>query len=228
MIRPKLLDQSDWLADTVRGMLPAEVAVASADPRLSYAGLHRDETPVLATMIAKRKREYIAGRVAAHEALAAIGVFARPVVAGQDRSPQWPNDTVGSISHSTTHCIAVAARKGAIRSLGIDVEPQAELDSNVVAEVCTNDEINWLSRYPIGERGDLTRVIFSAKESVFKAQYPLTGCLFGFMGLRIDLDQENSRFKATFTDQFGEFHKGELVFGRVFCGHGLVLTTCVL
>ncbi len=68
-------------------------------------------------------------------------------------------------------------------------------------------------------------LFFSAKESAYKAQYPLTGKFLGFHALSIDLDLEVGAWRATFREPAGEFAIGDRIDGRWRRSDGLIATT---
>lgn len=80
-------------------------------------------------------------------------------------------------------CLAVVARTGHWRGIGVDIEPDVDLHPGLIPEIATPGELETLPLPP--ERAALR--IFSAKEAAFKAQYPITGATFGFDAVRADL-----------------------------------------
>lgn len=216
---------TDWLAKAARNILPSTVAVSETNPRVTYTGLHPKERAAMANMIATRSREYSAGRMAASDALAQLHVFGQPVIQGQDRAPIWPAGIVGSIAHTSTHCLAVAAQACDIESIGIDIEPNCDLNLDLTHEICTFKELEWLDQQPLLQRGKLARLIFSAKECAYKCQYPLTHEIFGFDTLHIQIDQATSSFIATFDRSVTMFNEGHQLSGRFYTDHDTILTT---
>ena len=215
----------DWLAIAARNILPSTVVVSETDPRLLYTGLHPKERAAMTNMITTRSREYSAGRMAAREALAQLHVFGQPVIQGQDRAPIWPTGIVGSIAHTSTHCLAVAAQAYDIESIGIDIETNCALNPDLIPEICTPKEREWLDQQPLLHRGKLAHLIFSAKECTYKYQYPLTREIFGFETLRIQIDQATSSFIATFDRPIAMFTVGHQLSGRFYTDHDTILTT---
>ena len=67
-----------------------------------------------------RRREFIAGRLAAQAALARLGESA--LVGRCGYAPVWPPGFCGSISHSGGIAVAVAASTRRWRALGVDLE----------------------------------------------------------------------------------------------------------
>lgn len=118
----------------------------------------------------RRRAEWLAGRVCASEALRLLtGQGACPGMA-PDRSPLWPDGTLGSISHSGDVAIAIAARAGTCRGIGIDIERvmDGQGASEVASEALTPRERRHLANDPFS-----VTLAFSAKESLFKALHPL-------------------------------------------------------
>jgi 4'-phosphopantetheinyl transferase EntD len=147
-------------------------------------------------MVDKRHREFAAGRRAARAAMVELGQRGVAIPMGPDRAPVWPEGLVGSISHTDTHCLAAVARSGNVRSLGLDLETDLPLQQDLWPEICTSDEMAWLATQPTPTRGHLARLIFSAKEAVYKAQYPLTGQLLEFDAFEIIFDVVGGGFTA--------------------------------
>lgn len=134
------------------------------------------------TAVSKRQTEFLAGRICACEALRRVtGVPAIPEVA-QDRSPIWPADVVGSITHGSGWAAAVAARSDQWRGLGLDVEkllPAARAD-RLAEEILTPQELEGYAELDETQRALRVTLTFSLKESLFKALYPLVNKRFYF------------------------------------------------
>jgi 4'-phosphopantetheinyl transferase EntD len=92
-----------------------------------------------------------------------------------------------------THCAgyraAAVARTDHLLALGIDAEPHAPLPAEVLQVVAHPQEAALLAALSSSDnRVSWDRLLFSAKESLFKAWYPLTGRWLDFedVALRID------------------------------------------
>ena len=213
------------LVDTIPGH---PVAVAVTDPRLDYSGAFPAEIDELPRAVEKRRREYIAGRVAAHRAMEKLGLTARPVLANRSRAPSWPRGLTGSLSHNDTICVAAVARSSQVRSLGIDVEDDAPLAADLVATVCTLEERAWLATQPEAARGNLAKLIFSAKEAVYKCQYPVSHRVLEFTAVLVTPDTDTGQFEATFLESSGPFPAHARLDGRFAVTGGLIHTAVVL
>lgn len=124
--------------------------------------------------VAKRQAEYLAGRLCARHALAQLtGMQATP---GRrtDHAPQWPEGTLGAITHSHGWAAAVVGETSQWRGLGLDVEQimPAERAKRLVGEILTPAERVRLETLPPEQHAEHISLTFSCKESLFKALYP--------------------------------------------------------
>ena len=181
------------------GLLDARVAIAEMAITDAPSGAMPEEEQAVAHAVARRRREFLTGRICARKALAEIGGPAVALPSGLDRMPVWPQDYVGSITHTNRDCAAaVASRDTGILSIGIDLEPAEALPADLWETVCSADERAWLSTHPEPQRGILARAIFSAKECAFKCQFPLTRQMLEFHEVGLTLDLANGTFTAQF------------------------------
>ena len=102
--------------------------------------------------------------------------------------PLWPSDLVGSISHSR-EVVAATILRDAI-GVGIDIEHQGRLKVDAARRVATKEEYYRYSAVP---DFDWT-LLFSAKESVFKAFSPLARRYIGFQEVELLLDATTQSF----------------------------------
>lgn len=187
--------------EIVSAIVAEEVVTVEGDPRNECwdpRDLYAVEYEYIKHAVAKRRREFAAGRSMARAALRRLGVDAQAVPCAPDRSPQWPRGVVGSISHSGSWCAVAVARSTDVHALGIDVEDDRPVSVELMASICAPRELEWLQCQPHHERGVLAKVIFSAKEAVFKAQYPLTKSFVEVRDLTVKLDLLAQTWSATF------------------------------
>jgi 4'-phosphopantetheinyl transferase EntD len=199
------------IAALLRGVFPDHVAVAAIGIAGAHPPLWPDETSHLARATPGRRAEFSAGRAAARQAMRQLGLADHAVPSAPDRAPIWPAALVGSIAHDRQLAVAALARSADCVSLGVDLEPALPLDPDLVPTVCTPSERAQITGR---DKGLLARLIFSAKEAVYKAQYPLTGLLFDFDRLEIDLNPSAGVFSARFTAPTGRFAAGAILQGR--------------
>jgi 4'-phosphopantetheinyl transferase EntD len=212
----------------VEEQLGKRVSFALENPKAPQGDLYPVESAAITNAIASRKLEFTAGRVAARCAMAAIGFAPQAIPQTADRAPVWPVGMIGSISHCDTICLAAVARSKDLRSLGIDLEPDVDLPPDLETIICTAAERKWLDTMPNDKRGMLGKLIFSAKESAYKAQYPLTLALFGFEILEIEMDMELKKFTATYQHAAGCFAVGSILQGRFAVEQGHIFTSVVI
>lgn len=176
--------------------------------------------------VAKRQREFAAGRAAAHAAMTQLGHPPQPIPVGSNRAPVWPNGLTGSISHTLSCAMAVVARSTDMRAIGIDVEEDTPLGDKLLSAICTDNERQWLKLQ--SNPGQLAKVIFSAKEAAYKCQYTVSQCYLGFHGMELELDLAKGRFQAHFTGALPPFAQNDMIHGRFAVGAGLIVTTAEL
>ena len=87
---------------------------------------------------------------------------------GSGGAPTWPTGIVGSLSHDARVAVAAIGRCRDVHALGIDVEPAESLPSELLDLIATPQE-----RLSIRDDPYHGRLLFVAKEAVYKAVYPL-------------------------------------------------------
>ena len=198
------------------GLFPAGVAVAAV--RIGEAGLEPlpSEERAVAGAVPARRAEFAAGRAAARLALGRLGYPRVAIPAGADRAPVWPRGVAGSISHAAGWAVAVVREGG---PLGVDVEGAEAVMPDLWPVVCDGAE---LSALPEVDRAHAVTRVFSAKEAVFKAQYPLTGAVIGFDAVAVALDGDG--FTARFRRPAGLFGAGHRMAGRFARVGGVIVS----
>jgi 4'-phosphopantetheinyl transferase EntD len=203
------------LVAAAQAILPAAAKVAAADPAQAPAPLCGEALP---NAVPKRQREFAAGRRAAHDALAQLGQTGQPIPIGADRAPVWPAGFNGSITHSDRLCLAAVIQAPVL--IGIDLEPATVLPRDLWETVLRPEEITALiDRSDAGQRAKL---IFSAKEAAYKAQYARSKTLFGFDAFSVTLSADS--FTACFTQSVQGFSEGWQLNGRHIKIHDHYLT----
>ena len=132
--------------------------------------------------VAKRQAEFLAGRFCARAALQRLAGIACVPPIGEDRAPVWPAGICGSITHSRGQAAAIVAHTRHWRGLGLDLENllSDERAARLAAEILTPAELKRLATTPSEQQALLVSLTFSAKESLFKALYPLVRQRFYF------------------------------------------------
>jgi 4'-phosphopantetheinyl transferase EntD len=176
-------------------LLPPCVAVVEAEPRMWEAELLSEEAELVSRAVPRRRREFAAGRACARLGLSRLGFPPAPLLSGSDRAPLWPEGAVGSITHCPGYAAAAVARAAEIRALGIDAEVNEPLPEGVAELVCSPAERAWAAAAPAGTVNWMT-LVFSAKESVYKAWQPLTGDWLGYLDAELTIDSGSNAFEA--------------------------------
>lgn len=185
------------MIDTLTRLFDADVAVACAATTADdEATLYPVERARIARAIGKRRAEFATARRCAREALAQLGVAPAPLLSTAGGAPAWPEGIVGSLTHSDGLCAAVVARRERVRALGVDVERRDRLPARLESVVCTPYERRWLAGRPAGERLRLAQLLFSAKESFYKCQHPLSGQMLGFLDVTLAVDEAAQTFQV--------------------------------
>lgn len=197
----------------LRQMLGPHAGIGVTDPAQDTA-LWDEEAAAVARAIPKRRTEFAAGRCAARAAMAEIGFAPTAILQGGDRAPIWPAGLAGSIAHCDTCCVSVVALQEHYAALGVDVEPATPLADDLIAVICTPAERAWLA----GETdpGLAAKMIFSAKEAVYKAQYPLTRRIIGFDAVTLDMTAD--AFRVVSNPTLANMK------GAILIEHGLILS----
>jgi len=154
------------------------------------------ELPLLEGRTARRRDEFSSGRYCARRAMVARGMPAGPVVSNTDRSPAWPSGTRGSLTHSQQ--LVGAAVSGSLEGLGIDLEHFGRLSRRAAERILTEVESRKLD---VAGEDDFLRqatIVFSAKEAVYKAIYPIARLYVGYREVRITLKPEQAEFRASY------------------------------
>jgi 4'-phosphopantetheinyl transferase EntD len=152
------------------------VAVAEAFDDSVEAVLFPEEEAVIRNAVDKRRREFTTARHCARTALAELGFAPVPILPGARGAPGWPAGVAGSMTHCVGYRAAAVARATEVPAVGIDAEPHEALPDGVLDMIVRDEERSRLGRLSVDEPGVCwDRLLFSAKESVYKVWFPLTG-----------------------------------------------------
>jgi 4'-phosphopantetheinyl transferase EntD len=171
-------------ADLAGLFLPGVAAAVLREPG-DLELLMPQEARHLGRAVQKRAREFAAGRLCARRAMAEFGIVDFPLEVAEDRQPKWPDSMVGSITHTAGFCAAVAAPRRLAAALGLDSEVVGDVKPDILSHICVAEEIVWLESIPESERAAASALLFSAKESFYKFQYPAVGERLGFLDVSV-------------------------------------------
>ena len=178
-------------------LLPARAAVVEIRGDLPDAILFAEEKEAIGQAVEKRRREFRTGRACARAALAELGVEAQAIPSGPRGAPQWPAGIAGSITHCDGYRACAVGRQSDLTTIGIDAELDAPLPEGVIGDIALPEERLALDALAAQEPGvSWDRLLFSAKEAVYKAWFPLAGRWLGFEDARVEIDRERGSFSA--------------------------------
>jgi 4'-phosphopantetheinyl transferase EntD len=205
--------------------LPDTVAIAEEFGDLADAYIFPAEAATVAGAVEGRRREFATARACVRRALNHLGLPAAPVLPGERGAPVWPDGVVGSLTHCAGYRGAALARRQDVWTIGIDAEPDAPLPDGVAEAIALDVELDMLATLRTSRPGpSWDRLLFSAKESVYKAWYPVARTPLGFDEARVELDPD----AQTFTARLLVAGPVSRLMGHWRAGRGLVLTAIVV
>jgi 4'-phosphopantetheinyl transferase EntD len=214
----------------IEKLMPAGVASRDTFVDVPESTMFPEEAERVSKAVDKRRREFATVRNCAREAFAELGIPPVALLPGERGAPQWPEGVIGSMTHCAGYRAAVVARTTDIHSLGIDAEPHAPLPDGVLGMISLAEEKTMLAARTAADSSvHWDRMLFCAKETVYKAWYPLARKWLGFEEASIVLAPD-----GTFTAKLlvpGPTVDGAEVAGftgRWIIGDGLVITAIVL
>lgn len=153
-------------------------AIAPGDEQ----GLLPQERESIASSLIAVRRASGAARILGRQLLARLGQDACAIPKGLSGAPIWPAGIIGSFAHDDEIAVAAVARGGDIGSVGIDVEPAEPLPGDLLELIATPQERSMIDADPC--RG---RLVFVAKEAVYKAVAAFDGSVPDYHDIRLDL-----------------------------------------
>lgn len=186
------------LEKRINAWKPEKISISVCAIESAQYQFSPDELKQVSGWHPQRIREFAAGREAAYKALAKLGVSPAPLLRGEDRTPQWPEGITGSITHSGDNALAAVASCSDYLGIGIDLEQMSKFPEKVFRRISLPEEKEWI--YSLGPESIqwTAPFLFSAKESFYKAQYPLTQARLGFHDVMIQLGDKAGWFTAQY------------------------------
>jgi 4'-phosphopantetheinyl transferase EntD len=177
-------------------ILPASATVVATREDLEGA-LYPEEESVVGRAVEKRRREFTTARACAREALAQLGQPHQAIPTGEKGEPLWPAGIVGSITHCDGYRACAVARAGDLVTVGVDAEPNQPLPDGLLGDIALPEEQEWL-RYLAKQAPEAhwDRLLFSIKESIYKAWFPLAQRWLGFEDAVVAIDRQQQCFTA--------------------------------
>jgi enterobactin synthetase component D / holo-[acyl-carrier protein] synthase len=211
----------------IEEIVPSWVATVATFDDDAANWLWPAEADLVARAAESRVREFTTGRTCARRALAQLGIESGPILTGAQREALWPETVVGSITHCKGYRAAAVARRDRALALGIDAELDTPLPVGLLEFIAVKRESAWIARQPCPEAWG--RLLFSAKESVYKALFPVTRCWLAFSDVQVTFSPTEQSFAAIVRPELSTcaFELASL-HGRYLRRNGLLLTALVV
>jgi 4'-phosphopantetheinyl transferase EntD len=181
----------------IERILPSEVASADTSDDFEDVALFPEEEAIVDQAGPSRRQAFATGRACARRALAELGMAPVGIPRLVKRAPRWPHGVVGSITHCEGYRGAAVAWAREFATVGIDAEPNGPLPRRVLRRVASaTEEAELASLAEASSAVSWDRLLFSAKESTYKAWFPLTGAWLGFKHAEVTIDATAGTFKS--------------------------------
>jgi len=155
-----------------------------------------------------RQASYFYGRYCARQVLEHFGHADFIVESGAFNQPIWPKGINGSITHSSTYAAAFATCRSNNLGIGIDVEKNISTSrrNTIEQKVLSATELKLMnSKDHKLNTNMIFTLMFSVKESFFKAAFSNANRYFGFDYLEIlELDDQRYRVHALVKKQLSK------------------------
>ena len=175
-VDPSLQREINALASP--GLLIGHRLISPGD---EHALLDEEAGSIASTVVAARRASG-AARIVARELLAQLGHSRALLPKSASGEPIWPAGIAGSLAHDDEVAVAAVGPQRDVGSVGIDVEPAVLLPPDMLELIATPQELHKIADDPL--RGKL---LFAAKEAVYKAVYPLERVFLEFRDIEVDL-----------------------------------------
>lgn len=212
-------------------ILPASVETEECFGEPIGGAILPGEESAVAGAVAVRRREYSTVRVCARVCLERLGYAPVAIPPGAGGAPVWPAGVRGSLTHCVGYAAAAVGPADRIAAVGIDAEPDTPLPDGVLEVVATRAERERLRRMPATpDSAHWDRLLFSAKEAVYKAWFPLVGEWLDHQEAEIFFTGPGDAFTAVLARQELAVDGGRVtrLHGRWTRARGVLITAVVL
>jgi len=135
------------------------------------------------------------------------------------------------MTHCTGYAAAAVGPLPRISAIGIDAEPDAPLPDGVLDLVATDAERDRLAGTELeNDSPNWDRLLFSAKEAVYKAWFPLVGEWLDHQEAEIDINPQGGTFAALLAREALIINRRPIhrLHGRWIRQRGILVTAVVL
>ena len=140
-----------------------------------------EEVAAMAAAAIDRRRASGAARQVARALMTRLGHAQIPIPKSASGAPVWPAGLTGSMAHDDRIAVAAVGLRRDFAAVGIDVEPAVPLPADVLELIATPQELRAINDPLDG------KLLFAAKEAVYKAVHPLDGVFLEFHDIEVDL-----------------------------------------
>jgi enterobactin synthetase component D / holo-[acyl-carrier protein] synthase len=174
-------------------LLPARCVAYELVTDQVDAPLFAEEEHIIVGAPPARRAEFTSVRLCARRALEEWGVPSGPLLPDVRGAPRWPAGFVGSMTHCAGYAAAVVASSRDVLGIGLDAEPHLPLPPEVLDKVAGASEQGHLADMTdLDPSTRWDRLLFCAKEAVYKLWSPLTGAWLGFHDAEVHLETDPS------------------------------------
>jgi enterobactin synthetase component D len=177
-----------------------------------------------------RKEEFVAARACALLGLNKLNANNKIVMRSSKRHPIWPQGFIGSISHTKDLALASIYKEGYCKSVGVDCEIliKPERFESIKDYITRAEDLRLLNNLDCNSKlSILQTLVFSAKESLYKAISPLYEEFFGFQEAYLDkINFEEGTFSIILKTKVDKLKPYEATyFGRFLCSDTHIITS---
>jgi 4'-phosphopantetheinyl transferase EntD len=212
-------------------ILPADVESEECFGETAGGHLFPEEEGIIAHAVEVRRREYAAVRSCARACLWRLGYPRVPILPGVGGAPTWPAGVQGSMTHCAGYAAAAVGPVARISAIGIDAEPDAPLPDGVLDLVATPAERDRLAvTQPKPDGPNWDRLLFSAKEAVYKAWFPQVHEWLDHQQAEILINPQDGTFAALLSRDGLTVDRRQVrrLHGRWMQKRGILMTAVVL
>jgi 4'-phosphopantetheinyl transferase EntD len=150
-----------------------------------------DELDAFRRSAVQVRRASGAARIVARALLARLGHKEKALPKSPAGPPIWPDGTLGSLAHDSRIAVAAVTTPERLAGIGIDIEPAEPLPADVVDLVITPRERGAISSDPFQ-----ARLLFVAKEAVYKAVFPQDNRFLDHHDIEIDIANRTANLRS--------------------------------
>ena len=154
------------------------------------------------------------------------------MVPGRSGLPTLLNGLIGSMTHCNSYCAAAVAPSQVCNAIGIDAEPNRGVTPGVLDRIASStkcEHVQYLRA--LHPHISFDRLLFSSKESIYKAVFSNSGDSLRFKDVRV-LANPNSNFDTQITSSHLRCASLQVILGRArrnlgyYCYHSSHRSAC--